>query len=541
MKQRYDAIVIGGGHNGTTAAAYMGMAGKKVAVFEARDVLGGCAVTEEIWPGYKVSPLAYVLSLVPTQLINDLRLKENGLEVIPRVPFASYTPDPTMEGPGLLLGPNDEMNYHEIAMYNGRDAEHYQEYNDQLSRIASGLEPIIENMPPSLLNTAGRKLGLFETVGEAYKAFKLARGLQAMGDDLPDAVDLMTGAASTYLDRHFESEILKTTLATDAVIGSFTTPSQQGSAYVLFHHVMGEAGGQRGIWAQVRGGIGGLTEAIANSATQMGVEIYIEQKVREIKIENGRVTGVVLDNGQEFDAPVVASSIDPYHTFRVLSNPSVYPEAFSKRVADLDYGAACSKISFALDSLPRFVSTVDRGDPATYLTGTTHIPHNREGIEKAFDQAKYGLPSERPLLEIVIPSVLDPTITPEGKHLMSVLAQYTPYKVEGGWDKHKERFMDRVMDIIEENAPGFKSSVIERHGVFPDDMEKIYGLHEGNIFQGNMRLGQMLTFRPVPGWSDHKTPIKGLYVVGSAAHPGGGITCMPGRNGAQVILKDGLI
>lgn len=538
--KKYDAIIIGGGHNGLVTAAYLARAGKKVAIFEKRKILGGCSSTEELWPGYKVSPAAYVISLFPPQIINDLKLKTNfGLEILPRNPISSFTPD--HNGPGLALGGDKKGNLAEIERYSKNDAYKFAKYEDWLEEIVKKIETIIDSVPPQIAAT-GRKLPLRKKLLSLFETIHLGKSFNSLDENLSDAVELLTGAATPILERWFESDILKATLATDAIIGSFTSPSQQGSAYVLFHHVMGEAGGARGRWGYIRGGMGGLADSLEKACKKMGVDMFIDEEVKKIIInEVGRATGIRTSKG-EYNADIIASNLDPNLTFNYLVGFEKLPGDFAGRIKNIDYTSATAKINFALDRLPDFKcgKDVERKFP---VTGTIHIPNTLREIEKAFDQAKYGHPSTDPILEITIPTTIDKTIAPEGKHIMSVLFQYAPYKLdksyENGWDGTiRNNLLAETIFKIEEYAPGFEESIIDWQILTPLDLERTYGLTGGNIFQGSMILSQMFSSRPVLGWSDHRTPIKGLYICGSAAHPGGGVTGIPGRNAANEILKD---
>jgi phytoene dehydrogenase-like protein len=348
---------------------------------------------------------------------------------------------------------------------------------------------------------------------------------------------VLTGAARTILDRWFESEELKGTLATDAIIGAFAAPSMPGTAYVLFHHVMGETNGKRGVWAYVKGGMGGLSQALARAARGFGVEVRTEAAVSRILVQNGAVTGVALADGTEFQAKVVASNADSHVTFNKLMDSRLLPPAYAEAINRIDYSSASLKINVALSELPDFKALPGtRGGPQH--RGTIHLCPDQDYIERAYDDAKYGRPSERPVLECTIPSVLDDTVAPPGKHLMSMFVQYAPYKLKGGaWDEAlKERFADRCFDIMDEYAPNFKRSVIGRQVLSPVDLERVFNLTGGNIFQGSMTLNQLFFLRPVVGWADYATPIRGLYLCGAAAHPGGGVIGAAGWNAARAIL-----
>jgi phytoene dehydrogenase-like protein len=522
----YDCIIIGAGHNGLVTAAYLARAGYRVLVLERRDVLGGCCVTEEVWPGFKVSTAAYVNSLLRPEIIRDLELKKYGFEMLPRSP-SSFTPFP--DGRYLLMGPDKEMTHREVSKFSAKDAENLPKYEAMLTRVADFIEPMLVETPP---DPWSNRLGDFWGIG------KLAMRFRSMGKDGADAIEILTGAATPILDRWFESDQLKVTLATDAVIGVMASPSMPGTAYVLFHHVMGECNGVRGVWGYVRGGMGGISNAIAASAKASGAEIVTNAEVGQILIKEGQVGGVALKDGRQFYAPRVASCADCNVTFFKLMDPKLLPEEFRASVATIDYTSATIKINVCLNELPSFKALP--GAPGPQHRGTVHIGPTMEYVEKAYDDAKYGRPSESPLIECTMATAVDDTLAPPGKHLMSMFIQYAPYKLrEGTWDDIKDRFADRVFDIVNEYAPNFKNAVIARQVISPVDLERIYGITGGNIFQGSMSLSRMLFMRPAPGYANYRTPIAGLYLCGAATHPGGGVMGACGWNAARAILKDG--
>jgi phytoene dehydrogenase-like protein len=384
--------------------------------------------------------------------------------------------------------------------------------------------------PPNLLRPGLRDL---------WRLFKLGRAFQKMGPGMGEAVEVLTGPARTILDRWFESEQLRATLATDAVIGAMAAPSMPGTAYVLFHHVMGETNGKRGVWAYVKGGMGGLTQALAKAAQSHGAEVRTEAEVARINIINGNVIGVTLTNGEEIHANVVASNADANVTFNRLMDSRLLPPSFAEAVNRIGYDSASLKINVALSELPRFTACTEP-TPGPQHRGTIHICPDTDYLERAYDDAKYGRPSERPILECTIPSVVDPTVAPPGQHLMSMFIQYAPYKLrQGTWDELREPFADRCFDLLDEYAPNFKRSVIARQVLTPLDLERTFNLTGGNIFQGAMTLNQLFFLRPVVGFAGYRTPIRGLYLCGAAAHPGGGVIGAAGWNAAREILGRG--
>jgi phytoene dehydrogenase-like protein len=521
---RYDAIIVGAGHNGLVTACYLARAGRRVLVLERRHVVGGACVTEEVFPGFKVSTAAYVNSLFRKEIVRDLGLADHGFQVLAREP-SSFTPLP--DGRSLLMGPDAELTRKEIAKFSHRDAERYPQYEAMLERVAAVVEPTLTMAPPDVLRPR---------LGDLRKLFTLGRAFRRLGPAAGEAVEILTGAARTVLDRWFESEELKATLATDAIIGAMASPSMPGTAYVLFHHVMGETDGKRGVWGYVRGGMGGLTQALASAARGFGAEIRCGAEVTRVVVRDGRVVGVALAAGDEFAAPVVASNADARVTFTRLLDRRELPADFMAAVDRISYDSASLKINLALSELPSF--TARPGTTAgAHHRGTIHIAPDQDYIERAYDDAKYGRPSSRPVLECTIPSVVDPGVAPPGRHLMSMFVQYAPYTLrDGTWDELREGFADRCVDLLDEYAPNFKRSVIARQVLTPLDLERVFGLTGGNIFQGAMTPSQLFSFRPVPGYASYRTPIKGLYLCGAAAHPGGGVMGTPGLNAARAIL-----
>ncbi|HEY2414982.1 MAG TPA: NAD(P)/FAD-dependent oxidoreductase [Pirellulaceae bacterium] len=539
MNKRFDCLIIGGGHNGLVAAAYLAKAGKKVCVLERRHVLGGCSVTEELWPRFKISVASYVISLFRPEIIRDLRLRQYGLHILPRDP-SSFTP--LLDGRSLLMGPDERMTCREIAKFSRRDAEQYPAYNRLLERVSAALEPLLSQPAPDPLPLPSewRKIGMGKRLKDAAKMMELYRTLGGLGDDIPEALELLVGAARPILERWFEAEVLRATLATDAVIGAFASPSYPGTAYVLLHHVMGEAGGRRGVWGYVEGGMGALASSLAAACEDLGVEIRREAPVKRILVDRGQARGVVLWDDTLLEAPVVASSIDAHQTFERLLEPEELPRPFREAVGKIDYASASAKINLALSEPPQFTCLPSSGIGPQHR-GTIHISPTMDYIERAFDDAKYGWPSTEPILEITLPSSVDPTIAPAGQHVMNIFVQYAPYKLADGmnWDDVKEDFGDRCIELLARYAPNVPSAILHRQVLGPLDLERLIGLTGGNIMQGAMGPLSLFSMRPVPGWADHRTPIRGLYLCGAASHPGGGVIGACGRNGAEAVLQDG--
>ena len=539
QRKHYDCIVIGGGHNGLVTAAYLAKAGKSVCVLERRHVLGGCATSEALWPGYRVSTAAYVISLFLPEIIRDLGLKGYGLEILPRDP-SSFTP--LLDGRSLLMCPNEQQTCAEIAKFSARDADLYPQYAQRLERVAEILEPILSQSAPDPLPLPKeiRKIGVVKRMRDAGRMWELYQAMGELGAELPEAIELLTGAARPILERWFEAEVLRATLATDAIIGAFASISSPGTAYVLLHHVMGTAGGARGVWGYVRGGMGGLADALERACRALRVDIRRETEVTRVFTSNGRVQGVELADHGVIEAPQVASSVDAHWTFERFLDPADLPDSFRQAVTKIDYASASAKINVALSELPDF-TCAPSSTAAPHHRGTIHISPTLDYIERAFDDAKYGRPSAEPVLEITLPSSVDASIVPEGKHLMSMFVQFAPYQLANGqsWDDIKEDFGDRCIELLARYAPNVPNAIEHRQVLSPLDMERTFRITGGNIMQGAMHFHQLFFMRPVAGWADHRTPVKGLYLCGAASHPGGGVMGACGRNAAAEILKDG--
>ena len=518
--------IIGAGHNGLVCAAYLARAGAQVTVLERRPVLGGACVTEELWPGYRVSRAAYVVSLLRPRIAHELALARHGLELLPRTP-SSLTP--LGDGRSLVLGPDTAANCAEIARFSRRDAEAFPRYEALLARIAAALEPTLDAPPPDVAIPGLRDLVPW------WRALRAAWSLRR---DLPRAVRLLLGPARELLCEWFDSEPLRATLATDAVIGAFAAPSSPGTGYVLFHHMMGDVGGRRGVWAYVRGGMGELAQALAASALAAGAEIRTGAEVAALRTSEGRISGVALEDGTEIGAEVVVSSADPARSFALLEHGDLVPDEFARGLDQIDYRSPVVKINLALRELPRFrVHDRDR----VPLQGTIHLgASSLDAIESAFDDACAGEVSRRPVAELTLPSVVDPTLAPEGRHVASIFAQYAPVRAsdDQSWPALRDDMRDRAIASVEELAPGFSSSIEHVEVLAAPDLERIFGLTGGNIFHGAMTPDRLLMMRPLPGWARYRTPIPGLYLCGSGTHPGGGVMGAPGRNAALEIARD---
>jgi phytoene dehydrogenase-like protein len=535
---RHDCIVIGGGHNGLVCAAYLAKAGKSVLVLERRSMVGGACVTEELWPGYHVSTAAYVLSLLLPEIERDLQLKRHGYEILRRTP-SSFTP--FEDGRSLILGPDAEQNQQQIARFSQRDAQRFPQYEALLTSVAEKLEPTLSTTPPDLLPMPGtwRRKSIGKRIRDLKQAGSLYKAMKSLGTQLPEAMELLTGAARPILDRWFESDELKGTLATDAVIGNFQSVSAPGTAYVLLHHVMGSAGGARGVWGYVKGGMGRLSEAIASAAREAGAEVRCDAAVSRIVTELGTVRGVELQNGEVLPCRSVASGVDTLTTFRRLLSESDVPTDFGAAVDRIDYSSASAKINLALTELPDFTCLPGNDSPGPQHRGTIHINARMQDLENAYCDALCGTVSRRPIIEMTIPTSVDSSIAPKGCHVASLFVQYVPYECnDGPWtDDKRQQLADLCISEIARFAPNITNAVVHRQVLTPADIESTWGLTGGNIFQGAMPLHQLFSMRPVAGWSDHCTPISGLYLCGSATHPGGGVMGACGRNAAREMLR----
>ena len=522
---KYDAIIVGGGHNGLVTAAYLARAGRKVLVLERREMVGGCAVTEEIWPGYRVSTGAYLSSLLQDRIVRELELERFGYHVDPKDPaFFSVFPD----GRHFFMWQDRAKTLAEIGKFSRRDAEVYPAYEDQLERLARVVEELLLETPPPF-----PPHGMLDFVDYLKLAGRLRR---LAAKDIVALVKIFTQSAAELLDEWFESEQVKVTLATDGVIGANGGPRSPGTAYILLHHCMGGVGGHRGLWGFVRGGMGAVSEAIAGSARAKGAVIRTNASVRRVLVRAGRADAVVLESGEEIEAAAIASNLDPKATFlHLLENGGLDPD-FASAIRKFRIEGTSAKINLALSGLPEF--TAYPGSPGTHHRATMHICPSIEYVERAWDDAKYGRPSERPLLELTIPTMYDPSLAPPGHHIMGIFLQYAPYTLRGGsWDELREPFGDRVIDLVAEYAPNIRALIEHRQVLTPLDLERRFGITGGNIFHGEMSLDQMFVMRPVAGWARYRTPVPGLYLCGSGSHPGGGVMGAPGYNCAREMLR----
>jgi phytoene dehydrogenase-like protein len=521
-----DAILIGAGHNGLTCAAYLGVAGLRVRVLERRGVVGGACVTEEFHPGFRNSTAAYTVGLLQPEIIRDLKLHEHGLRIVKRR-AQNFLPLP--DGRHLLTG--EGRTEREIAKFSVRDAARYGDYQVEIGRVADVLRSLVLRAPPNAVlrsfSQSVRELGKLAAIG---KRLWQVEGLEA-------AFQLFRKSAGDMLDDWFESDPIKAVLGFDAVVGNLASPYTPGSAYVLLHHVFGEANGRRGVWGHAIGGMGAITQAMARAAGEHGVRIDVRSPVREVIVERGRAAGVVLEDGTPIRAGAVIANVDPQRLFQILLPPETVPRAVAARMRTWKAGSGTFRMNVALSKLPEFSALPARGDHHT--SGIILAP-SLSHMDKAYrDCVRHGW-SRAPIIEMLIPSTLDDSLAPPGAHVASLFCQHVaPQFADGSsWEQHRETVADLMIDMVETYAPGFKASVIGRQSLSPFDLERIFGLPNGDIFHGAMTLDQIFSVRPMLGYADYRMPLPGLYLCGSGAHPGGGVTGAPGHNAAQAVIAD---
>jgi phytoene dehydrogenase-like protein len=521
-----DVIVIGAGHNGLTCAAYLAMAGLKVHVQERRQVVGGACVTEEFHPGFRNSTAAYTLSLLQPRIIRELRLHDHGLRVIERR-AQNFLPLP--DGRYLLTG--EGRTAQEVAKFSAKDAQRYSAYQREIGKVAEVLRNTMLDAPPNVrldsASQAWREFGKLFTIG---KTLWNAKSLRAV-------VRLVRKSAGEMLDGWFESDPIKAVLGFDAVVGNLASPYTKGSAYVLLHHLLGEVNGKRGVWGHAIGGMGTVTQAIAKAARAHGASIRVGGEVSEIILERGRAAGVVLEDGTSIRARAVIANVNPQHLFRDLIPRQAVSRATMKRMERWKAGSGTFRINVALSKLPVFSALPAAGDQ---LTAGIILAPSLSYMDQAYrDCVEYGW-SRKPIIEMLIPSTLDDSLAPPGAHVASLFCQHVAPQLADGssWDEHRETVADLMIDTVETYAPGFKASIIGRQSLSPLDLERTFGLPNGDIFHGVLTPDQLFCARPMWGYADYRMPIPGLYLCGSGAHPGGGVTGAPGHNAAQAVITD---
>src|SRR5580658_7274671 len=521
-----DAIVIGAGHNGLTCAAYLGMAGLRVRVVERRGVVGGAAVTEEFWPGFRNSTAAYAVSLLQPKIIRDLKLHEHGLRIVERR-AQNFLPLP--DGRYLLTG--EGRSETEIAKFSAKDAARYGAYQAEIGRVANVLRSLVLEAPPNLalrgFGRSARELGKLAAIGKRLW----------QDDAAAAALRLVRKSAGEVLDGWFESDPIKAVLGFDAVVGNLASPYTPGSAYVLLHHVFGEVNGKRGAWGHAIGGMGAITQAMASAAGAHGVRIDVGAAVREIIVERDRAAGVVLDDGTAIRARAVIANVNPQHLFQTLVPAEAAPRAMAARMKTWKTGSGTFRMNLALSKLPDFSALPGAGDHHT--AGIIMAP-SLSYMDQAYrDCVRFGW-SQKPIVEVLIPSTLDDSLAPPGAHVASLFCQHVMPRFADGasWHDRREAVADLMIDTVETYAPGFKASVIARQILSPLDLERDFGLIGGDIFHGKLSLDQLYSARPLLGHADYRSPIPGLYMCGASTHPGGGVTGAPGRNAAWEMIRD---
>lgn len=525
-----DAVIIGGGHNGLTCAAYLAAAGLKVTVLERRAVVGGAAVTEEFHPGFRNSVASYTVSLLNPKVIRDLELARHGLRVVERK-ISNFLP--LDDAQYLKVGGGKTEG--EVAKFSARDASRLSAYGERLDVIADVLRDMVLETPPNVTVA-----GWIESIPELLRGARLGRRISRL--DMPmrrELLGLFVQSAGDYLDGWFESAPIKAAYGFDGIVGNYASPYTPGSAYVLLHHVFGEVNGKKGAWGHAIGGMGAITQAMAKAALERGVDIRLSSPVREVVVESGRAVGVVTESGEMLRARSIVSNLNPKLLFGRLIDPSVLNDDFRERISRWRCGSGTFRMNVALSELPDF----------TALPGRTLAEHHTAGIimapslaymDQAYLDAKAGGWSKRPIVEMLIPSTLDDSLAPSGRHVASLFCQHVAPLLPNGasWDDHRDEVADLMIDLVNSHAPNFRAAVLGRQILSPLDLERTFGLIGGDIFHGALSLDQLFSARPMLGHADYRGPLAGLYMCGSGTHPGGGVTGAPGHNAAREIIAD---
>ncbi len=521
MKSYADVLIIGAGHNGLVCAHYLAARGLKVRILERRGVVGGAAVTEEFHPGFRNSTASYTVSLLNPKIIRDMRLYERGLQVVLRK-IDNFLPT---HGSDHLLSGRGGLTRAEIARHSAADAEAYDLYSGDLESVIRVLKSWLLRAPPNAGGGVSDLLTLMKLGGSV--------GRQSLAEQRL-LFDFFTKSAADILRRYFRTDIVQTLFGFDAVVGNYASPETPGSAYVLLHHLFGEAAGAPGAWGHAIGGMGAITQAMAKACREKGVEIVLDAPVEEIIVERGRAVGAV-SGGKAYRAKAVAAGVNPKLLFgTLLPDGAVAPE-IDRRMAGWKTESATFRMNVALSELPRFTSKPEAGD---HLTAGIIMAPSLQHMDRAFLDARRGPWSADPIVEMLFPSTLDDSLAPDGRHVASLFCQHFPYEVEGGWPARRDEAADHIIAAVDRYAPGFAASVIGRSALSPFDLEERFGLTGGSIFHGDMGLDQLFSARPLLGHADHRMPLPGLYLCGSGAHPGGGVTGAPGHNAARAVLND---
>jgi len=522
-----DILIVGGGHNGLVCAAYLAKAGLKVTVLERRDVVGGAAVTEEFHPGFRNSVASYTVSLLNPKVIADLDLHGHGLRIVERR-IGNFLP---LEEGYLLAG--DGLTADQVRKFSATDAERLEDYNTRLEIIADTLRALVLETPPNL--SEGSWLG---AIPELLKAANLGGRLGNMSITARrDLLDLFSKSAGDWLDGWFESDAIKALFGFDSIVGNFASPYTPGSAYVLLHHLFGEVNGKKGVWGHAIGGMGAITQAMARCCEARGVEIRTGCAVEEVLVSDGGAGRVVLANGETLSARAIVSNLNPKLLFGSLIDPAALPPDFNERIRHYKCGSGTFRMNLALDRLPDFTALPGPGD---HLTAGIIMAPSLAYMEQAYADARRQGWSNEPIIEMLIPSTLDPTLAPDGQHVASLFCQHVAPELSGGrdWDDHRDEVARVMINAVDKWAPGFADSVLGYQALTPKDLERTFGLVGGDIFHGALSLDQLFSARPVLGHADHRCPIRNLYQCGAGTHPGGGVTGAPGHNAAREILKD---
>ncbi len=523
--QKYDAIVIGGGHNGLINGAYLAKAGLRTLILERRDIVGGAAITEELFPGFQFTTFSYALSHIRPEVVQELELVKYGF--MPLLMESTFAP--MDNGDYLLLGQDEQQNIAEIGRHSKHDADAYQQFSHDVAMVVQAIRPLLDSIPPDITSTDPEEL---------MRMAALAQHVRSLPTRVVhNGMRLLTGSVSDFLDDYFESEILKASIASSGTIGSKVGPKSQGSGLVMLYMSVGEHDGDQGAWSFHNGGNGGFTQVLARAAVGLGAEITTGTAVSKVISENGKATGVALEDGTEIEADVVVSSLDPRRTFMQLVEHRELPSELVDAIQRMRFQGTSAKVNFALDGLPVYPTLADRGEDP--FRGFINVGPTIDYLERAFDDAKYGWFSRQPYLDSCVQSTIDRDMAPPGKHVMSNFVQYAPYELKGSdWDTERENLGDTVQATLERFFPGFGDLVLHREVVTPLDIERTIGLTEGNIYAGEFLAPQMFFFRPAPGWNQYRTPISGYYQCGSGTHPGGCVMGGPGRLAATQILGD---